>query len=169
MYCLSKLYRLKEGSVGKPSQYLGAQIAEHPFPDDPGCTTWSMSSAKYVKEAIRLVEQELAMFQKHLPNHVSTPLSNGYHPKLDVSPLLDDEAANYYEQLIGILHWSVERGRIDTAYCVSIMSKFLVQPRQGHLNELYHLFTYLKAHDRSKIALDASRPAVNEGRFTKTD
>jgi hypothetical protein len=63
----------------------------------------------------------------------------------------------------------VELGRIDIAFCVAIMSKYLVQSRVGHLNELYHLFGYLKSHDRSRIVLDASRPAVNEKRFLKQD
>jgi len=55
-----------------------------------------MSSAKYVKEAVRLVEQELVKMNKCLPNKVPTPLSSGYRPELDVSPLLKDEEGNYY-------------------------------------------------------------------------
>lgn len=58
MDCLAKLYRLKEGSVGKPSQYLGAQIMEHRFPEEPQFLAWAMSSARYVKEAVCLVDQE---------------------------------------------------------------------------------------------------------------
>jgi len=87
-----------------------------------------MSSAKYVKEAIRLVDQELLKMNKCLPNKVPTPLSSGYHPELDVSPLLGDEEANYYQQLIGVLRWAVELGRINIAFCTAIMSKYLVQP-----------------------------------------
>ncbi len=49
MDCLAKLYRLKGGSVEKPSQYLGAQIMEHRFPEEPQFLAWAMSSAKYVK------------------------------------------------------------------------------------------------------------------------
>lgn len=147
MDCLAKLYRLKEGSVGKPNTYLGAQIMEHSFPDEPQFLAWAMSSAKYVKEAIQLVEQELQKLNKRLPNKTLSPLSSGYRPELDVSPLLNDEEANYYQQLIGVLQWAVELGRIDIAFCVSIMSKYLVQPRVDHLNELYHLFAYLKSHD----------------------
>jgi hypothetical protein len=120
-----------------------------------------MSSAKYVKEAVRL--------NKRLPNKVPTPLSSGYRPELDVSPLLKDEEANYYQQLIGVLRWAVELGRIDIAFPIAIMSKYLVQPREGHLNELFHLFGYLKSHDRSRIVLDASRPKVDESRFVKQD
>jgi hypothetical protein len=63
----------------------------------------------------------------------------------------------------------VELGRIDIAFCIAIMSKYLVQPRVGHLNELYHLFGYLKSHDHSRIVLDASRPTIDERRFLKQD
>jgi hypothetical protein len=169
MDCLSKLYRLKEGSVGKPTQYLGAQILEHRFPEESQFQAWAMSSSKYVKEAVRLVEQELIKMNKRLPNRVHTPLSSGYRPELDVSPLLEDKEANYYQQLIGVLRWAVELGRIDIAFCTAIMSKYMVQPRHGHLNELFHMFAYLKAHDRSRLVLDASRPHVDESRFIKQD
>jgi hypothetical protein len=45
----------------------------------------------------------------------------------------------------------------------------MVQPREGHLNELFHLFGYLKSHDCSRIVLDASRPKIDETRFVKHD
>ncbi len=86
-----------------------------------------------------------------------------------MSPLLKDNEANYYQQLIGILHWAVELGRINIAFCVALMSKYLVQPREGHLHQLFHLFGYLKSHDRSRIVLDASRPKVDEQHFVKQD
>lgn len=63
----------------------------------------------------------------------------------------------------------MELGRIDIAFCVASMSKYIVQPRIGHLNELFHLFGYLKSHDRSRIVMDASRPQVDERRFIKQD
>jgi hypothetical protein len=106
---------------------------------------------------------------KRLPSKVPTPLSNGYRPELDVSPLLGDEEANYYQQLIGVLRWAFELGRIDIAFCTAIMSKYLVQPRRGHLDELFHVFAYLKSHDCSRIVLDPSRPRVDESRFIKQD
>jgi hypothetical protein len=128
MNCLATLYRLKEGSVGKPTTYLGAQVMERWFPEDPQFPAWAMSSTKYVKEAVQLVEQELQKVNKCLPYRVPTPLSSGYRPELNVSPLLNDEEANYYQQLIGILHWVVDLGRIDIAFCITIMSKYLMQP-----------------------------------------
>eukprot|EP00590_Aulacoseira_subarctica_P009613 CAMPEP_0172432188 /NCGR_PEP_ID=MMETSP1064-20121228/61925_1 /TAXON_ID=202472 /ORGANISM="Aulacoseira subarctica , Strain CCAP 1002/5" /LENGTH=215 /DNA_ID=CAMNT_0013179309 /DNA_START=1407 /DNA_END=2051 /DNA_ORIENTATION=- len=40
MDCLAKSYGLKEGSVGKPTQYLGAQILEHRFLEEPQVLAW---------------------------------------------------------------------------------------------------------------------------------
>jgi hypothetical protein len=85
------------------------------------------------------------------------------------SPLLGDEKANYYQQLIGVLRWAIELDRIYIAFCTAIMSKYLVQPRRGHLNELFHMFAYLKSHDRSRLVLDPSRPRIDESHFIKQD
>jgi hypothetical protein len=77
--CLAKLYCLKEDSVGKPTQYLGAQILEHRFPEEPTFLAWAMSSAKCVKEAIRLVKQELLKVNKHLANKGIVPNWTFHH------------------------------------------------------------------------------------------
>ncbi len=47
-------YELKEGSLGKPETYLGAQVYEHHLTD--GRKAWGMSSKKYVKNAVDIVE-----------------------------------------------------------------------------------------------------------------
>jgi len=59
---------------------------------------------------------------------------------------------------IGVLHWAVELGRIDICTEVSIMAAFAASPRKGHLEAVYHIFAYLKRHDRSRLVFDASRP-----------
>jgi hypothetical protein len=170
MNTISKFYRLKEGSVAPPTQYLGAQIKQHRFQDNPSRWCWSMSSAKYVKEAIRNVETELKKQDKRLPSsRITTPIAYNYRPELDVTPLLDEDLARYYQQLIGILRWAVELGRLDLHLSVALLAQYLTAPREGHLNQVYHCFAYLKAHDRSKIVLDDSRPLVDESRFVKQD
>jgi len=110
-----------------------------------------MSSEQYVQETLRTFELELSKAGKRLKGKVSTPLSNGYHPELDVSPLLDDEQANYYMNLIGILRWTMELGRIDIHVDEALLASFLMQPRQGHLEQVFHIFSYLKHHMRSTM------------------
>lgn len=101
---LGKAYHLKEGSIGLPTQYLGAQIKPHHFEDMPANQFWSMSSHKYVKDAVRNLELDLKKIGKKLPSgRITTPLQYGYCPELDVSPLLDAEHTTFYQQLIGIL------------------------------------------------------------------
>jgi hypothetical protein len=47
-------------------------------------------------------------------------MSQLYRPELDVSPVLGADKANYYQNLIGILQWAVELGRIDIFAQVSM-------------------------------------------------
>jgi hypothetical protein len=116
-------YCIKEGSVKRPTSYLGAQIKEHRLPENPSKVVWSMSAEKYLKEAIRVVEQDLIKLDRHLPGNVPTPLASGYRPELDVSAILDDDFTNWYQRLIGILWWAVELGRIDIHFSVAIMAQ----------------------------------------------
>ena len=40
----------------------------------------------------------------------------GYHPKLNVRPVLNGDQVNYYQKIIGVLMWAVELGRILELY-----------------------------------------------------
>ena len=100
-----------------------------------------------------------------MPTKTSTPLSCGYHSELDVSPLHDDDETNYYQNMIGILHWAVELGRIDIHVDVAYDVTLLVQPRMGHMNELYHIFAYLKSHMQLTMAFDEAHADINETKF----
>jgi hypothetical protein len=75
-----------------------------------------------------------------------TLMQTNYHPELDVSPVLGPDQAKYYQSLIGLLHWAIELGRIDIYIDVSLLSSHLAQPRVGHLDQVLHIFSYLKHH-----------------------
>jgi hypothetical protein len=60
-------------------------------------------------------------------------------------------------------------GRIDIHLPVALLAQYLAQPRIGHLEQAFHIFAYLKHHDRSQIILDPSRLQVNEQSFIKAD
>ena len=50
-----------------------------------------------------------------------------------------------------------------------LLAQYLVQPRVGHLGQVFHIFAYLKAHARSRIILDDAKPIVDETQFVKVD
>ena len=100
-------YELKGGSA--PETFLDATISHHTFKD--GTSTWYQSAEQYLKNAIKEVKEQLGKALK--AGKVMTPLEPDYHPEVDTSPLLDDDCANYYQSMIGILIWACELGRID--------------------------------------------------------
>ncbi len=165
---LSKLFRLKDG-YGPPTSYLGATIKKWRLIGDESPWHWGHSSKEYVKQAIANVETELQANQCTLCGRYSTPMSSNYQPELDYTPFLDDKAANYYMELIGILRWIVELGRMDIMVDVSLLSSYTMQPRMGHLDQVFHIFGYLKRNKRATIVFDASHVAWNEASFEKHD
>jgi len=160
-------YRLKEEPT-PPKTYLGATIKEWNIPGETQ-KAWSMNSQHYIKEAIRCLEIELQKAGKTLTGKPRTPMQQGYRPELDVSPLLDEDQANYYASLIGVLRWAVELGRIDIHIDVSLLSSYLAQPRVGHLQQVLHIFAYLRCHEQSTLVFDHNSVDWDEQQFPTHD
>ena len=100
---------------------------------------------------------------------VTTPLGSGYRPELDATEELDATRQNYYQGLIGVLRWIFELGRLDILVAVSLMSRYLAQGRVGQLEQVFHIFAYLKNYSSSKLVFDDTLPYVDESRFTECD
>ncbi len=75
----------------------------------------------------------------------------------------------FYQQLIGTLRWCVELGRIDIHLPVALMAQHMAAPRVGHLDQIFHMFGYLKSHERSKLVLDPAYPQVDDSHFIQAD
>ena len=104
-----------------------------------------MSLNNYAREALRNIKKDLIQndlqFNKKLsnPNYLArTPFCPmDYKSELDTTALCDDKLTNYFQNLIGVLRWIVELGRIDIAFEVSSLSKFLSYPSTGHIIKHY--------------------------------
>jgi hypothetical protein len=131
MKSLEEFYRLKD-SFAVPTRYLGAEIKQWNFLQDINDVKWAMSSTHYVKEAIRNMEQHLKQNNCKLYT-ANQPMHSDYIPELDITPLLNDEEPNFFQSQISILRWMVELGRLDIYIQVAMLSSYLVQPRQGHM------------------------------------
>jgi hypothetical protein len=166
---LSIVYQLKDGSVKEPTTYLGADIRRMDVGNAEYTYAYGMSSDTYLKRAVQEVERELQMAGMQLKSRVVSPMASGYRPELDSSPLLNPERASYYMSLMGILRWAIELGRIDIMVEAGLLARFQAAPREGHLDQLFHIFAYLKKYDRSTVAFDWSYPNLDESRFTVCD
>ena len=164
---LGQRFTVKEKSIGKPSQYLGNKVSEVKLANGTSCL--SFSSSQYVQNAVKNVEEYLRKCNEKLPSRVKSPWSSCYRPETDLSPELSPTKAAYYQSLIGILRWIVELGRADITMETSSMASMMALPRQGHLNQLYHMFAFLKIKHNGVLVLDPTVPDINESAFPKED
>jgi hypothetical protein len=140
---IGRIYQLKEGSVGAPSMYLGANVGC--VLDEDGNKMWYLSATDYIDGALKTVTANLPADTK-LKGKADRPLNISYHAELDATPHLDSDLIRQYQGYIGILCWIVELGRVDIMVEVSHLSSFLVAPRVGHLEAALSIFAYLQKH-----------------------
>ena len=96
-------------------------------------------------------------------------MSPGYRVELDGSPELDAEHTSYYQGLVGVLQWLCELGRVDILVATSMLARYLMMPHEGHLEQAFHVFAYLKVHDHSMLVFDQPEPMFEDSRFRKAD
>ena len=163
---INKYLPLKEDSVGPPEFYLGAKLKKKTFKDNT--SAWGLSPAKYVQAAVKNCESYLKdkLGGKYsLPKKAENPFPTEYSPDEDISELLEPAEATYYMQLIGILRWMCELGRLDICCETSMLSSYSAMPRVGHLNAVLHVFGYLKKHANSRIIFDPAKPDMSDCDF----
>lgn len=164
-------YELNPTSIGPPSRYLGADVKRVTRPGDPsGKEYWSFSAYSYVRNAVKNVKLLLQEEGRNLKTTARTPFPNSsYRPEVDTTEECDDAGASRYSQLIGVLRWSVELGRIDIYTETALLSQHLALPRVGHLEAVYHIFAYLSKHEKSSIIFDPTDPLPLTPKAAKPD
>ena len=164
MEIIGKTFQIKDGETGPPKRYLGADIEK--FQNEEGENAWSMTCDTYVKNAVETVKTLLAedgMELKSGPRKQHKgPLPPTYKPELDVTKECDAEHVSRFQQLIGILRWAVELGRVDIQVEVAIMSQYSASLREGHLEALYLIFHYLSRNPKGRLVMDPATPDIRE-------
>ena len=88
---------------------------------------------------------------------------------MDTTPELNSVEVLYYMSLIGVLRWMVELGRVDMCVEVLLTLSHMALPCVGHLDQLYHIFSYLRKHHNSEIIFDLSEPDLDLSLFEQQD
>ena len=167
---IGRYFELKEESVGPPSLYLGGRVRKVVL--ENGAEAWAFSSSQYVQAAVKNVEDYLAKDENKrwsLPSKADTPMKSNYRAELDVSAELSPGDASYYQSLIGVLRWIVELGRVDICLEVSILSSHLALPREGHMQQVLQVFSYLRKYHNAELVYDPSDPVINVADFERRD
>ncbi|GFH55427.1 hypothetical protein CTEN210_11903 [Chaetoceros tenuissimus] len=170
MALINSIYRLKEG-VGPPDRYLGGSMQRVQLQD--GSVAWSMNCVEYLQGAISNVDKYLNECGSALKNYGDgkRPYPSSYRPEMDVTPELDAEVMNRYQQYIGVLRWAIELGRIDVMTEVSCLSQHLASPREGHMHAVYKIFRYLQKNLSSnpgRMVFDGAYPETDPKLFANS-
>ena len=168
---IGKHFTIKDNKYGEPTAYLGANIEKVQLEDN--VTAWSMTSKHYVKNLIETISDLLAEDGRELKGRFKQkshagPLPVSYAPELDDTPHCSEEHASRYRQIIGILRWAVELGRLDIHFEVAMMSQYQADPRNGHLEALYLICHYLKKDPLKRLIFDPRTVPVDENAFNDT-
>ena len=123
---IGKGFEIKNKERRQPTRYLGADMEL--FTKSDGMKTWSLHCNSHVLAAVEAVKDLLAEDGHKLKGPKNQDTSAGalpanYKPGLDVTEECDANYVSRYQQLIGILRWAVELGRIDIQIEVALMSQ----------------------------------------------
>ena len=96
-----------------------------------------------------------------LPKKAMTPMSDSFSPEMDGSAELGQSDHTFYQELIGVLRWATEIGRVDILLEVSLLSQYQAGPREGHMEQLLRIFAYLDANPKLTLYFDWRQPNID--------
>ena len=146
---LESKFTVKTSNIGEPKVYLGSNFGKVLYVN--GYFAWTVSYDLYVKEAIKNVNKRLKEYYLEYNNKLSDvnfmpnkPFwSVYYRPELDTSMQCNYYQVLFNHNIIGVLRWIIELGRIEIEFEVSYLSRYLAFPRTGHMVQALHVFKYV--------------------------
>jgi hypothetical protein len=148
---IQRTFKLKNDKIEPPEFYLGAKLQQKLI---NGLTCWTITSQEYVKATVRYVEEAIKTKGRRLPTtSLETPMNQNYTPELDVTEELGHDDVTFYQELIGVLRWATEIGRVDILLEVALLSQYSASPREGHLDQVLHIFAFLRRHSKLTLYL----------------
>ena len=159
---ISAVLRFKKDKIAPPEMYLGATLEQKVL---NGKKAWKMSSKEYIKVAVDIATKGAEKRRLKLPSKAITPMSSNYYPELDGSTELGKDDITFFQELIGMLRWAIEIGRVDIYTEVSMLSAYQAAPRQGHLEQVLHIFAFLRKNPKLTLYFDPQLPIIPQESF----
>ena len=71
-----------------------------------------------------------------------------------------------YQEVIGEFRWEIETGRFDIGHEVSVLSSYQAAPRDGLLQQILHIFIFLKKNPKLTLYFDPNPAVIYPTSFT---
>ena len=85
--------------------------------------------------------------------------------ELDDGRELGPSDITLHQEMIGMLCWATELGRVDVFHKISISSQHQASPRENHVKQLSQLFSHSERKCELTLCMDPNLPVVNESQF----
>lgn len=154
--------KFKNDKIEVPDNYLGARLLRKRL---NGIECWTMTSVDYVNATVKTIQDRIKDTKWMLPPRALTPMDSTFVPELDVSDELDAGDVQMYQEIIGMLRWATEIGRVDILHEVSILSQYQTSPREGHMNQALHIISYLKKNPKLTLYFNPELPRLDTSIF----
>ena len=142
-------FLVKPESIEVPKRYLGMDCKQ----TEDG--VWLLGSYHYLQEFLKVSAKLFEDIGIKIPTRGVHPFSNiKYRPELDTSDFCNDSQTRVYQQVLGMLRWLIELGRIDVLLETTLLASYLMNPRIGHLLQACNIVAYLRKHQKSTLMMD---------------
>ena len=138
----------KMKGVGSPTNHLGADF----FREDDG--TLCLGSQTYAKWLCSNFE----WLYGEAPKSVFSPLDHDDHPKLNDSSFCGPEDTSKFQSLIGACQRMISLCHMDIAQAIMSLSQFCHCPRQGHVDRLKRVCSYIRKFPQGAIRFHVGIP-----------
>ena len=160
---ITNTFKFKGDKCAEPDIYLGARLQKRSV-GNKSC--WTMTSVDYINAGVKNLEEVLKNKRWRMPKKATTPMTAGYVPELDISDELNAEDTQFYQELIGMLRWATEIGRVDILHEISILSQYQASPREGHIEQLINIWSFLRQDPKLTLYFDPTLPVMDHSVFT---
>lgn len=110
----------------------------------------------------RMMDTYLRVFGSKPNRNYSSPLERDDHPELDTTKELDINGIKIYQSLIGASQWVVSLGRFDISVAVMTMSRFRSSPREGHMERVKRIYSYLAKMKHGILRFRTDSPNLSD-------
>ena len=128
---------------------------------------WIFRSSQYIIDPVKNVIDTLFQEARTLPKHGKYLWNSNYIPETDAFHEIPPPIYAYYQYLIGVLQWITEIGRVDITMETSAIASNMVMPREGHVEQLFHILAYLRIQQNISMVFDPKEPDIDDSQFVR--